>query len=57
MTEDSLTEAAQQAHALDFIMSRPGGFDNRLAEYGGGLSVGQGNVWISLELCSVAPSL
>ena len=41
VTEDSLIEAARLANSLDFILARPGGFDNHLAEYGGGLSVGQ----------------
>lgn len=41
ITEESLIEAARFANALDFIMARPGGFDNKIMEYGGGLSVGQ----------------
>ena len=41
ISDEAITEAARLANALDFILARPGGLDNRLSEYGGGLSVGQ----------------
>ena len=36
-----IRRAAREVHALEFIERLPGGFDSRLKERGGGLSVGQ----------------
>ena len=41
ISDEAISEAARLANALDFILARPGGLDNHLSEYGGGLSVGQ----------------
>lgn len=40
-TDDEIVAAAKAVHAHDFIIKLPDGYDTRLEERGGGLSVGQ----------------
>lgn len=40
-TNEEIVEAAKAVHAHDFIMKLPNGYDTKLEERGGGLSVGQ----------------
>ena len=40
-SREAIVEAAKRAHAHDFIMAKPQGYDTMLGELGGGLSGGQ----------------